>query len=157
MISKKNFALTSILLSSSVLLNGCDLLESESRNTTAKIDRIPATNTSCSKSAEEPKTPKDSLDFSTLLKLSPQDATNILKMHSRKELFFFLGHNNKNFSQPEHQFHSARRNYEANPEDKNAENDKNKAEKYFNKVRNLETIINSTMNYRETIYDEKIS
>ncbi|MFV0256356.1 hypothetical protein [Candidatus Liberibacter solanacearum] len=149
MISKK-FALTSILLSSSVLLNGCDLLESESRNTT-----IPATNTSSSKSTEEPKTPKDSLDFSMLLKLSPQDSTNILKMHSRKELVDFVGHNNDNFFQPEHHFYSARRNYEANPEDKNAQKAKDEAEAYYNKVRNLEIIIQSVTNYRETVYGEK--
>ncbi|CAL9914488.1 DUF3035 domain-containing protein [Candidatus Liberibacter solanacearum] len=149
MISEK-FALTSILLSSSVLLNGCDLLESESRNTT-----IPATNTSCGKSTEEPKKPKDSLDFSMLLKLSPQDSTNILKMHSRKELLDFLAHNYNNFSQPEHQFHSVRRKYYENIEDKNAQKAKDDAEAYYNKVLKLETIIQSVMNYRETVYDEK--
>ncbi|ONI59424.1 hypothetical protein AYJ09_03615 [Candidatus Liberibacter solanacearum] len=149
MISKK-FALTSILLSSSVLLNGCDLLESESRNTT-----IPATNTSSSKSTEKLKTPQDSLDFSMLLELSPQDSTNILKMHPRKELGYFLGHNNDNFSQPEHNFHSARRNYEANPEDKNKQKAKEEAEAYYNKVHNLALIIQSVSNYRETVYGER--
>ncbi|KGB27229.1 hypothetical protein GS16_05505 [Candidatus Liberibacter solanacearum] len=148
MISKK-IALTSILLSSSVLFNGCDLLESESRNTT-----IPATNTSYIKSTEEPKTPKDSLDFSMLLKLSPQDSTNILKMHSHKELFDFLGHNYNNFSQPEHHFYSARREYHKNPEDKNAQKAKDEAEAYYNKVRNLETRVRATMDYRESVYSE---
>ncbi|ADR52769.1 hypothetical protein CKC_05115 [Candidatus Liberibacter solanacearum CLso-ZC1] len=58
MISKK-IALTSILLSSSVWLNGCDLLESESHNTPAKIAQIPIANTSCSKSTEELIIPKE--------------------------------------------------------------------------------------------------
>ncbi|ADR52680.1 hypothetical protein CKC_04655 [Candidatus Liberibacter solanacearum CLso-ZC1] len=154
MISKK-IALTSILLSSSVWLNGCDLLESESHNTPAKIAQIPIANTSCSKSTEEPKTPKDSLDFSTLLKLSPQDATNILRMHPSKEIYEFLGHNHHSITQAEQQFLDARKKYMLNPKDKNAEKYKDETEAYFNKVHTLDEIIESTIRYRGTIYGEK--
>ncbi|MBA5724368.1 hypothetical protein [Candidatus Liberibacter sp.] len=52
MISKKN-ALTSVLLSSTVLLNDCDWLVSEPRIPTVERAQIPATDTSSSINTEE--------------------------------------------------------------------------------------------------------
>lgn len=55
----KKIALTAVLLSSPVMLNGCDWLDSKPCNTPAGIVQAPAANTSSNGSTEQPKIPEE--------------------------------------------------------------------------------------------------